>query len=192
MTVGAIVLVGGRARRMAGAAKPLLEVGGRTLLDRTVSALTDAGCLPIIVAGPVLDDRLPVRWVREDPPFAGPVAGIAAALAAMPEPEPEWTLVLAGDLPHADAIVGRLTARLADAADAVVFTADAHPQWLAGAYRTAALRTAVGPADVTGASCRAVLGGLDIAWLTDEDGITADIDTPADLTRVRAALEEEQ
>ncbi|PKI89740.1 molybdenum cofactor guanylyltransferase [Actinomycetales bacterium SN12] len=199
-TLGAILLVGGRSTRLGGGFKPLLEVGGQTLLSRSVTAATDARCAPILVVGPELDPDAPVRWVREEPPFAGPAAGIAAAVSALDdgpgdEGVPEWMLVLAGDLPHVDRVAARLkTAACAAAsgADGIVFTAGGHPQWLAGIYRTAALVAAVGAAgELTGASCRALLGGLDITWLADEDGITADIDTPADLARVRAAFEEE-
>lgn len=212
VNTGAILLVGGRSRRMGGGTKPLLEVGGETLFARAVRAVTDAGCAPIVAAGPVLDEAAPVEWVREDPPFAGPVAAIAAALARVAMPGPQWTILLAGDLPRADRVVRRLIEAVdpdaaetdaaspdavdtvvPDAVQAVVFTADGHPQWLAGAYRTSALRAAVARLgdDVGDASCRALLGGLEIAWLTDEDEITADIDTPADLQRLRAELEEQ-
>lgn len=212
VNTGAILLVGGRSRRMGGGTKPLLEVGGETLFARAVRAVTDAGCAPVVAAGPVLDEAAPVEWVREDPPFAGPVAAIAAALDRVATPGPGWTILLAGDLPRAERVVRRLIEAVdpdaaetdaaspdavdtvvPDAVQAVVFTADGHPQWLAGAYRTSALRAAVARLgdDVGDASCRALLGGLEIAWLTDEDEITADIDTPADLQRLRAELEEQ-
>ncbi|WCD93795.1 NTP transferase domain-containing protein [Microbacterium sp. nov. GSS16] len=199
-TIGAILLVGGRSTRMGGGAKPLLEVGGRTLLSRAIGAMTDAGCAPIIAVGPQLDSDAPVRWAREDPPFSGPAAGIAAGVSAQSGhgdgDAPEWTLVLAGDLPHVERVTAQLTGAATSApsaADAVVLSAGGHPQWLAGIYRTAALRAAVRAAgdELAGLACRALLGGLDITWLADEDGITADIDTPADLARMRAAFEEE-
>ena len=196
--LGAILLVGGRATRLGGGVKPLIEVGGQTLLSRVVTAARDAGCATIIAVGPELDPAAPVRWVQEDPPFSGPAAAIAAALEALDDAAddgaPEWMLVLAGDLPSAGAVATRLASAAAgDAGDAVIFRAGDRPQWLAGAYRASALRDAVrdlGDA-LTGASCRALLGGLEIAWLADDDGITADVDTPADLARVRAAFEEE-
>lgn len=193
---GAILLVGGRSRRMGGGAKPLLEVGGRTLLNRMLAALQDAGSAPIIAVGPVLDPAPEVRWVREDPPFTGPVPAIAAALAALIEPIPPWMLVLAGDLPHAARLVPSLIGATASASaddDAVVFTAGGRPQWLAGAYRSRALRAAFRAQEgaLDDASCRAVLGGLRLAWLSDHDGVTADIDTPDDLARMRAVFEEE-
>ena len=57
----AIILAGGRASRLDGAAKPLLEVGGRTLLDRAIAAV--AGCDPIVV-GPPVPVHGEVAWTR--------------------------------------------------------------------------------------------------------------------------------
>src|SRR5690606_16527706 len=109
--------------------------------------VTDAGCAPILAVGPELDPDPRLRWVREDPPFSGPAAAIAAAVAALEHRAgdggsddgddggdgggAEWMLVLAGDLPHADRVVTRLTSAASSApphADAVVLTADGHPQ----------------------------------------------------------------
>ncbi|UJP10141.1 NTP transferase domain-containing protein [Microbacterium sp. KUDC0406] len=215
-SIGAIVLVGGRASRMGGGDKLLFDVGGATLFARAVHALQDAGCRPITAVGPELDAAAPVRWVREEPPYGGPVAALAAALAdghaggsghrgaaktvptaphagdertfpSRTEVEPDWTVLLAGDLPRADDLVPRLVARIPENADGSVFVADGHPQWLAGIYRTSVLRGAL--ADLgdgaAGVSCRALLGGLDLTPLPDVDGVTVDVDTPEDLARAR-------
>ncbi|MGO4679995.1 molybdenum cofactor guanylyltransferase [Microbacterium sp. 2MCAF23] len=235
--LGAVVLVGGRARRMGGAAKHLLELGGSTPWDRTLVALAAHGISPIIAVGPApADGRLAdaaavpvVTWVREDPPFGGPVAALAAALSRPELDDAAEFLLLAGDLAHPEAVVARLAeknpvvtdpaetdadteaslvadcgskpreaaicdqraegqrAHVPHPTDAVVFRAGEHPQWLAGRYRVAAVRAALAAfGEVDGASCRAVLGGLPIRWIADEDGTTADIDTPADLERARA------
>lgn len=193
-SAAAIVLVGGRGRRMCGAVKPLLMIGGETLLARTLRALDRAGAAPVYAVGPVLDAAAEVRWVREDPPLGGPAAGVAAAVPGIAE---EWVYVLAGDLVHPDRVVARLTsARLESAddgesGDGWVFTAGGHPQWLAGLYRTAAVRAAlVGLSSASGSSMRGLLGGLALARLDDEDGITADIDEPADLARAGGEEEE--
>ncbi|MGN7861797.1 molybdenum cofactor guanylyltransferase [Microbacterium sp. 22303] len=235
--LGAVVLVGGRARRMGGAAKHLLELGGSTPWDRTLAALAAHGISPIIAVGPAPADGRPadaaavpvVTWVREDPPFGGPVAALAAALSRPELDDAAEFLLLAGDLAHPEAVVARLAeknlvvtdpaetdaeteaslvadcdsepreaaicdqraggqrAHVPHPTDAVVFRAGEHPQWLAGRYRVAAVRAALAAfGEVDGASCRAVLGGLPIRWIADEDGTTADIDTPADLERARA------
>lgn len=183
--VSAVVLVGGRASRMGGGDKPLLEVGGATLLARAVHALRDAGCRPVVAVGPELDASAPVHWVREQPPFGGPVAALAAALDGADAGE--WTVLLAGDLPRADEIVPRLVAGIPESADGVVFIADGHPQWLSGIYRTSALRRALAELGdrVAGTSCRALLGDLELVLLADHDGLTIDVDTPEDLARAR-------
>src|SRR5690606_26363151 len=91
---GAILLAGGRASRMGGVAKPLLDVGGRSLLRSAVDAVR--GCAPVTVAAEVLDPALDVDWVREEPPFSGPAAAVVAALASWDRRgiAPEWTLLL--------------------------------------------------------------------------------------------------
>ncbi|TFD59363.1 hypothetical protein E3T43_04460 [Cryobacterium sp. Hh7] len=112
-------------------------------------------------------------WALEDPPFGGPVAGIAAGLAALEAhgaahvevhceahgatkveanvDEPAtWLLVLACDLPWgADA--ARLLVAAASALEEIGEQTDGvhltdytgHAQWLAGIYRAPALRAAV-------------------------------------------------
>ncbi|MBC6496647.1 molybdenum cofactor guanylyltransferase [Microbacterium sp. 4-7] len=99
----AIILAGGRASRLDGTAKPLLEVGGRTLLDRAIAAVD--GCDPIVVVGPPAPTRVRVAWTRETPEFGGPVAGIAAGLALVDTAD---VLLLAADLPNAEGAVALL------------------------------------------------------------------------------------
>lgn len=90
----AIVLAGGRASRLDGAAKPGLLSGGVPLLHLSLDAA--AGAHRIAVVGPddlaeVIDTHpAAARTVltRENPPFGGPVAGIAAAFAALAPPAP--------------------------------------------------------------------------------------------------------
>nr|WP_272953113.1 NTP transferase domain-containing protein [Microbacterium sp. B19(2022)] len=188
------MLVGGEGRRMGGIAKPLLVLEGRSLLARTVDALVDAGVGPIVAVGLVLEESADVVWTREEPPLGGPVAGIAAGLARMPA---DRVLILAGDLARPDAVVhGLLSHRADDAAaaasvDGVVFSADGQPQWLAGMYRTESVRRALDAMETDrNASVRALLGDLAIEWVVDQEGITADIDSPANLARARKELEE--
>lgn len=191
--VGAVLLVGGEGRRMGGIAKPLLTLEGRSLWARTVDALVDAGVGPIVAVGPVLGESADVVWTREEPPLGGPVAGIAAGLAQITA---DVVLILAGDLARPDAVVQGLLAHRADKAtpasvDGVVFSADGQPQWLAGRYRTESVRRALDTMETDrNASVHALLGGLAVEWVVDQEGITADIDSPADLARARQEIEE--
>ena len=72
---GAIVLTGGRASRLGGADKAGIAVAGRPMLEtvvRAAAAVADA----VVTVGPGGD-------TCEEPPYSGPVAGIAAGLAAL-------------------------------------------------------------------------------------------------------------
>jgi molybdopterin-guanine dinucleotide biosynthesis protein A len=186
---GAILLAGGRATRVDGATKPLFEVGGRTLLQIAVEAVRDAGADPVTVAGPVLDPTVRAGWVREDPPFGGPVAGIVTALEAW-SAEPAWTFVLACDLPRADVAVARLVEALAlqpaDVEGVCLADASSRPQWLTGVYRTAALRAAASQLPDGGRHLpvRTLLADLAIAAVGAPDA-TDDVDTWEDLKRAK-------
>ena len=186
VSVDAILLAGGRASRVGGAAKPLFEVGGRTLLHAGVDAVRSAGARRIVVAGPVLDADLDVRWVREDPPFGGPVAAIVAALDHVDADE---VYVLACDLPTAGPAVALLPPHLPEGTDGACLD-DGRRQWLIGRYRTATLRAAASGLPERGrdASMRALLGGMTVAAVSADAALTRDIDTWDDLTRARGGI----
>ena len=178
---------------MGGATKPLFEVGGRTLLAATVAAVRDAGARPITIAAAVLDADLDVEWVREDPPFGGPVAGAVAVLDAWDRAVtmPEWTFLLACDLARPADAVARLTADLAlvprDADGICLADASSRPQWLTGIYRTEALHRAGAALPDRGrdAAVRSLVEDLAITVVTVAGDLTDDIDTWEDLERAR-------
>ncbi len=190
--LGAILLAGGRAARMDGTAKPLLEIGGRSMLATAAAAAQAAGAHPVTVVAPVLDAALPVTWVREDPPFGGPAAAVVAALRSWPEADdPAWTLLLACDLPSAGAAVRRLVADIlllpSDTDGVCLGDASSRPQWLVGAYRTARLRAAAStlPEGGRDASMRALLDDLAVAVVAVGGDLTRDVDTWEDLEEAR-------
>ena len=73
-----IVLAGGAARRLGGADKPALSVGGRPLLDRVIAACPDAAIT--VVVGPRRPATRAVVHALEDPPGGGPLAALDAGL----------------------------------------------------------------------------------------------------------------
>jgi molybdopterin-guanine dinucleotide biosynthesis protein A len=99
-----VLLAGGLARRMGGGDKPMREIGGRTILERVIERLRRQ-CAALILnangdparfafAGlPVVPDEVP--------DFAGPLAGILAAMdwAAANRPDLEWVVSAAADTP---------------------------------------------------------------------------------------------
>jgi molybdopterin-guanine dinucleotide biosynthesis protein A len=187
--LAAILLAGGRGSRMGGVRKPLLDVGGTTLLDAAISAAREADCDPIIGVG---DSAIAVSalaskivWVREEPPFGGPAAAIVTALPLVDAP---LTFVLACDLPRVGDAV-HLLRGVSMTGDGVCLNASGQRQWLIGLYRTDALREAAMalPDEGRDAPVRSLLGGLAITPVAASDDVAADIDTWDDLSRARSA-----
>lgn len=188
----AIVLSGGRGSRLGGTDKGALVVGGERLIDIALTAARSAGAARIIVSGADdgIDGTRPDAVVREDPPFGGPVAGIAAALPLVSAP---WVIVFACDLPFAGLLAQRLGAVLSPASEADAFVVrdrNGRAQWLAAAYRTDALRHSVTRLaegrGVAGASMRQLVGALVTVYIDEPGDATLDVDTPADLIRARS------
>ena len=186
----AVILAGGRATRLGGTAKPLVEVAGRTLLQSALDAASGAD--RIVVVGPVPVPPGVLRTV-EDPPFSGPAAALTAGLAALveaggPGESAQWTLVLAADLPRAAAAVPELlsVAAAEPAADGVCFhDAQSHPQWMLAVYRSAALREAVSAVSTTDLSMRRLLAPLTLVTIPGEATDIADCDTWQDIEAAR-------
>lgn len=183
----AVVLAGGAARRLGGADKPGLVVGGRSLLDRALEAV--AGAATVVVVGPPRELPDGVVQVREQPPGGGPAAALAAGLAAVTAPR---VVVLAADLPQVSASVVVALLAAADGHDgAVLVDGGGRDQVLTGAWSSAPLQAAAAGRDLAGAPLRALLRGLDVTRLPAADlGLPAwaDCDTPDDLARAREHL----
>ena len=176
----AVVLAGGAARRLGGVDKLALPVGARSLLERTLDAL--AGAAPVVVVGPRRDVGSDVVWAREDPPGGGPLAGLSAGLASVPE-DVEFVAVLAADHPHlTESTLSRLFDAIGTGDGAVLVDADGVPQWLVGVWRASVLRAAL-PADVQNRSMRGVFEALGPVRVPAVGAEASDVDTPEDLRR---------
>ncbi|WP_350347486.1 NTP transferase domain-containing protein [Agromyces sp. G08B096] len=186
----AVVLAGGRGSRLGGVAKAQLAVGGRRLVDRVVAAAAAAGARRVIVAGPAETATprleragLDLRVVADDPPFGGPLAGLAAAL---PETDAPLLAVLAGDLPFVAGAIGPLLAAATahpEADGAVLHDVD-RAQWLCGVYRRAALAAGLEAlGDVRDRPVRALLEPLALIAVPAPAGAALDVDTWPDLAR---------
>ncbi|MFG2281380.1 NTP transferase domain-containing protein [Streptomyces asoensis] len=188
----AVVLAGGGARRLGGADKPGVRVGGRALLDRVLGACADARTT-VVVAEPRPTAR-PVRWAREDPPGGGPVAALDAGLRRTAADD---VLVLSADLPFlaADTVRRLLSTLRAGRAEGVLLTdADGRDQPLVAAYRSAALRRelaalAADQQGLTGLPLRRLTAGLDLTRVPDPVA-SFDCDTWDDIAAARARIRE--
>lgn len=197
----ALILAGGRSSRLGGVPKQSLVFRGQTLLERSVAAA--AGAQHIVVVGDTGDLPNEARaglpqsaWppallmCREEPPFAGPAAAIAAGLEALARNGggASCTLVLACDMPLASQAVTVLQDAMAQSAAAggagggvMARAADGRAQPLAAFYSTTGLTNACrGLASrnaLVNASVRALLASLDVQLVTVPAGSTSDVDT---------------
>jgi molybdopterin-guanine dinucleotide biosynthesis protein A len=174
----AIVLAGGTARRLGGMPKHAIVVDGQTLLARTLTAVVEAARV-VVVGDEGLRSLVPGGTVvREDPPLAGPAAGIGAAL---PHVTGKRVIVLACDHPYvADAVAPLLEAVGPDGAIAI--DVDGRRQNLTFVARTDALRAAVErQANLIDLAVHRLIEPLDLAEISVPARALMDIDAWEDL-----------
>lgn len=189
-TVAAIVLAGGRASRLDGADKARLSVAGRPMVEAVVGAAAQIADT-VVVVGPGGD-------TREDPPFSGPVAGIAAGMAGLPG-EVDVVVVVACDLPDLDAatltsLVDAVRAAPPSTSAALGVDTAGRDQFLLAAWDRRALAARLAVLERSGG-----VGGRAVRALYDDDNAAirvpvgaaaSDVDTWADLAgRGPVALE---
>lgn len=119
--VSAAILAGGRARRLGGADKASLSVGGVRIIDRQLAALSAvADDIRIVANDPVRYAGLHIPVIADAIAGAGPLGGLYSALL---DARHDRVLILACDLPFVTAaLLRRLVAESvgADEVDAVV------------------------------------------------------------------------
>ena len=99
-----VILAGGLARRMGGGDKTMRAIAGRPILDHVIERLAPQ-CTSLILnanGDPARFDAWALPVVPDDvPDFAGPLAGVLAALdwTALHHPTIEWVVSVAADCP---------------------------------------------------------------------------------------------
>lgn len=196
MEFDAVILSGGRSARLGGAPKSELLFDGATLLEHSLRAIRGAAGIAVVGPDP---GTLPegVLACREEPPYAGPAAAIAAGISALKRSRqapdlpaaPPFTLVLACDMPRAGAAVRALLDAAAEAPELEGFmavSADGRRQPLVGLYGTAGLQRRTADAARRGAlenaSVFALLASLEVREVRVPEGSTEDVDTWDDAT----------
>jgi molybdopterin-guanine dinucleotide biosynthesis protein A len=208
-TFDAVILAGGRSSRLSGTPKALLRLEGKSLLLRTLEAVRRAQRIAVVGPGELAGELATFRrgagapeavLTREDPPFAGPAAGIAAGVAALDQGSGKehdggrprgagLTLILACDMPAADRLPEQLLDAVAAAPSARLWLpvdAGGRVQPLACCADSRALREALAgftAADLQGLSVRKLIADLPAARFPLAAAATDDVDTWEDAGR---------
>ncbi len=140
-SVTGIILAGGKASRLGGMNKALLEIGGVSTLDRVRAALAGLVSETIVV---VNDDALAttsnVRLLRDPEPHGGVLPALLAALDEAPTP---LAALVACDMPFlSPTLLRHLVLRAADS-DVVIPDVGGQLQPMHAIYRRGPCRTAI-------------------------------------------------
>jgi len=192
-TRAAIILAGGRSSRM-GTDKAALVVEGRTLLQRAVDAVSTLVDEVVLVGAPgrplpAVEASVPLHRVDDPVEGEGPLAGIAAGLAAIEAPV---ALVVGCDMPWLQpALLELLLAHAEAGARLVVPMSDGRPEGLCSAWRADALPVVRAHFEAGDRRVMSVATDLEAARLDPDDYAEADPDgrsfrnlnTPEELAR---------
>jgi molybdopterin-guanine dinucleotide biosynthesis protein A len=199
LNAGCIVLAGGKSSRL-GQDKALVELGGQTLLQRSVKNLEFLDNEIVVVAAP--EQRLPeitvssrLKIVRDITPGKGPLIGIYTGLCASAYP---LSFVVACDMPFVRRALVEKIIRMAPGYDVVI---PRRPQGLEPLHATYA-RSCIGYIEtlikVGRYKIDSLLEMVNVKYLEeneikpiDPEGVSFfNINTPADITQAMELIEE--
>jgi len=127
------IFVGGRGRRMGGAAKGLLDAGGgETILARWRRLFADLGVAPVLVGAHEAYASSGLEIVADDPSAEGPLAGLLALLAHAERSGAAAVIAVACDMPRVSpALLRRLAEARSETAapDAPIVAARRDGRW---------------------------------------------------------------
>ena len=192
--IAAVILAGGRGERLGGVNKAEIVFGGERLIERVVRAV--GGSDPLLVAVGSTGYVPPIGRPIPDLPgdYAGPVAGVAAAIDSMSGLSAEWLLSLAVDTPFFPLdFVGRAIAIAGDA-DCILgcFGSQDYPTnalWRLEAIRTLpdSVRAGSAPRSLKRLAATLRTTRLDYAKLSADDPFL-NANTPQDLKNLALRL----
>lgn len=186
--VAGILLAAGEGSRL-GRPKALVDIGGQTLAERGVALLTDGGADPVYVVTGAVAVTIPGALAVHNPDWAsGMGSSLAAGLRALAETDAGAAVVALADQPLVGAeAVRRLIAAYGGGAPVAVAAYDGAPRnpvLIAREHWPAVLRLATG--DTGARPFLRANPGLVTAVECGDTGSPDDVDTAADLARVRA------
>ena len=196
-TVAAIVLAAGRSSRMGPHNKLLQPVDGTTIIARVAHAAIASGANPVIVVTGFEGDRVEEALGGMDVTFAnnpnfdeGMSASIKVGLKALPASS-DGVLILLGDMPEVDPndLKALMAASANEGREAICIPMrgrrQGNPVLWGAAYFAEMMRLS---GDAGAKQLIAMHQQHVIEVLVQSDGIFADVDTPADLARLKTKL----
>jgi molybdopterin-guanine dinucleotide biosynthesis protein A len=179
------ILAGGKGTRLGGVMKGLIEVEGRTVIERLLDLRPLASEVLLSGVDPALQ-RFGLPQVADLEPFHGPPAGVVSLLLRASTP---WVLVVACDSPYVSVEVVRPLLEAADdATDVVLFEAAGRFDPFPGLYRRA-LALEWKKVLPSNPSLQALLRGVKTRLVTRPVGRALEgINTPEELERARGRL----
>jgi CTP:molybdopterin cytidylyltransferase MocA len=187
--VAGVLLAAGEGSRL-GTPKALVQAGGARLVDLGVALLREGGAAPVVVVTGAASVRVPGAVSVHNPGWrTGMASSLAAGLAALPARCPAAVIALVDQPLVGAAAVARLIRAYHAGAEVAVASYDGRPRnpvLLARGHWAGVLSAAAADS-----GARAYLRAHpDLATLVEcgDTGSPDDIDTPADLARIRGRL----
>ena len=195
MKVTGVVQAGGKSTRMGGNPKALIELGGRSIVERVVAALTPAVDDVLVVTNtPELYAFLGLPMVADVYPDHGSLGGIYSGLRAAGE----IAFTVACDMPFLHPEVVRLVVERAGEGDVVIPRVGEQLETMHAAYSQTCLppieaRLRAGRLKIVGFfdDVRVVeIGAAEVARFRDPAIAFMNVNTPDELERARALVVE--
>jgi molybdenum cofactor guanylyltransferase len=193
--VTGVVQAGGKSTRMGGNPKALIELGGRSIVERVVAALTPAVDDVLVVTNtPELYAFLGLPMVADVYPDHGSLGGIYSGLRAARE----IAFTVACDMPFLHPEVVRLVVERAGEGDVVIPRVGEQLETMHAAYSQTCLppieaRLRAGRLKIVGFfdDVRVVeIGAAEVARFRDPAIAFMNVNTPDELERARALVAE--
>jgi molybdopterin-guanine dinucleotide biosynthesis protein A len=182
------IIAGGQGRRLSGVPKGLLQVEGRTVLERLLELGPRFGDVLLVANAPAPYARFGLRTVADVVRDKGAPGGVHAALVASRTP---WVVAVACDMPFVSPeALGVLLGAREDGVEAVCFEVAGRLEPLLAVYRSS-LAPAWGEALAEDPSLRELLSRFQARLLPEEalravdPGLRAlvNVNTPEDAAR---------
>ena len=195
MKVTGVVQAGGKSTRMGGRPKALIQLGGRSIVERVVAALTPVVDDVLVVTNtPELYAFLGLPMVADVYPDHGSLGGIYSGLSAAGE----IAFTVACDMPFLHPEVVRLVVARAGEGDVVIPRIGEQYETMHAAYGKACLphieeRLRAGRLRIVGFFDRVrvvEIGEAEIARFRDPAVAFMNVNTPDELERARALAAE--